>query len=245
LTDDNSGNISLSNTFDNFHTYEINWTPDEITWSVDGQVGRTKKRSETWNATSNQWAFPQTPARVQISIWPGGAPTNAPGTIQWAGGPIKWDHEDVKNFGYYFATFGEIEINCYNANSPPGTNKGKSYWYTKAAATNDTVVDGDRPTILKSFLGTGLDMNAGASANPSSTANTVPGGGSLGPGTNGQAAGGGADGSSTGSSPDCATTGFAQTCGRPNEGGRAVAGERILGASAFAVVVALAGMLMI
>lgn len=84
---DNSGNITLSNTFDNFHTYEINWTPDEITWLVDGQVGRTKKRSETWNATSNQWAFPQTPSRVQISIWPGGASTNAPGTVQWAGGP--------------------------------------------------------------------------------------------------------------------------------------------------------------
>lgn len=79
--DDNSGNISLSDTYNNFHTYEIDWTPDQISWLVDGQVGRTKKRADTWNATTNQWDFPQTPARVQLSIWPGGLATNAAGTI--------------------------------------------------------------------------------------------------------------------------------------------------------------------
>jgi len=41
----NGGNISLSDTFNNYHTYEIDWTPDEITWKIDGQVGRSKKRS--------------------------------------------------------------------------------------------------------------------------------------------------------------------------------------------------------
>ena len=58
----------MSDTFEDFHDYEINWTPDEITWLVDGKVGRTVKKSDTFNKTSNQFDFPQTPARVQLSI---------------------------------------------------------------------------------------------------------------------------------------------------------------------------------
>jgi beta-glucanase (GH16 family) len=45
--DTNSANISLSDTFENFHDFEIQWTPDTITWLVDGQVGRVKKRTDT------------------------------------------------------------------------------------------------------------------------------------------------------------------------------------------------------
>ncbi|TAQ84934.1 hypothetical protein B7494_g6744 [Chlorociboria aeruginascens] len=190
ITDyDNSGNITLSDTFDNFHEYEIDWTPDQITWLVDGQVGRTKKRSDTWNATSNQWDFPQTPARVQLSIWPGGLASNAPGTIAWAGGEISWTSPDIQANGYYYATFESVTISCFNATSAPGTNTGTSYTYNNIAATNNTVVDGDKPTVLKSLLGTGTDMNAGessASASASgstatSTAQTVPGLSNTGP----------------------------------------------------------------
>ncbi|OAA67821.1 cell wall glucanase [Niveomyces insectorum RCEF 264] len=262
LNYDNSANISLSNTYDNFHTYEVQWTPDSITWLVDGQVGRVKKKSETWNATANQWNFPQTPSRVELSIWPGGASSNAPGTVEWAGGPIDWNSEDIKTYGYDFATFKQVEIQCYNASSAPGTNNAVSYTYNNWLATNNTVINGKKPTVLKSFEGSGLDMDAGESSPASSSAsgkpanakptnaNTIPGGSSNGPGTNGQAGGGALDsGSTTTGSPGCAATGFSQSCGESsggsskNDGGRAVGGERILGASAFAVVVALAGMM--
>ena len=272
MLDVNSGNISLSDTFENFHDYEIQWTPDSITWLVDGQVGRTKKRSDTWNETAQQWDFPQTPARLQISIWPGGAASNAKGTIDWAGGPIDWDSDDIKNHGYYYATFGEISVECYNADKAPGTNKGVSYTYNNAKATNDTVEDGDKPTVLKSFLGTGLDMDAGQSSASKSSSGTstatgssggavasIPGGTAGGPGTNGEAAGGdGSDsgssdgGSGTTTSPDCQQTGFTQNCGSgssgssgSNSGAGRVAGtqDRFLGASAFAVVIAFIGLL--
>jgi hypothetical protein len=259
LLDDNSGNITLSDTFNNFHEYEIRWTPEDITWLVDGQVGRVKKKSETWNATAHQWDFPQTPSRVQLSIWPGGADTNAPGTIQWAGGPIDWNGDDIKTNGYYYATFGEIEISCFNANSAPGTNKGVSYTFNNARATNDTVIDGNKATVLKSFLGSGLDMNAGAAsgstASPSATAVAqIPGGSNVGPGQNpGGAAsaggnnGGGTGGSATGSSSGCSPTTFSQNCGSSSGGGNKSEGarprERALGASAFAVIIALAGLL--
>jgi Glycosyl hydrolases family 16 len=255
--DDNSANITMtSDTYANWHEYQIQWTPDTITWLVDGQVGRVKKRSETWNATANQWAYPQTPSRVQISLWPGGADTNAKGTVDWAGGPIDWNSPEIKNYGYYFATFGEITVKCFNANSAPGTNKGVSYYYNDVSATNNTVVDGDKPTVLKSFLGTGLNMDAGASSasgtgSASATPNSIPGGGGApaqvpggGSSSNGGSSNGGS--SSAGTAAACQATGFAQSCGgstTKSDGFRGV--ERTLGASAFAVVVGFAGLLLL
>ncbi|KAH9230379.1 glycoside hydrolase family 16 protein [Colletotrichum gloeosporioides 23] len=260
---DQSGNISLSNTFNNWHTYEIHWTPDEIQWLVDGQVGRTKKRSDTWNATAQQWDYPQTPARVQLSIWPGGADTNAKGTIEWAGGAIDWNGEDIKNAGYYYAQVKDVEINCYNAKSSPGTNSKKSYYYNNIKATNDTVVDSDKDTILKSFLGTGLDVNAGASsasgsaAQPSASAATIPGGSNSGPGADpGQSSGGSSsdsgsgsgssgDSGSSGSGSSCGSSGFSQDCNSGSSGSGSgtslgVRHESMAGASAFAALIAMA-----
>jgi beta-glucanase (GH16 family) len=218
ITDyDNGGNTTVSDTFANYHTYEVDWTPDSITWLVDGNIARTKKRSDTWNATSNQWAFPQTPARVQLSIWPGGLSTNAPGTIAWAGGEINWNSIDIQTNGYYYATFESVEVSCYNASSAPGTNTGTSYTYDNAAGTNDTVVDGDKATVLSSLLATGLNMTIGASAaDPSSSAESVPGLSNTGPG--GQIPGSGSDTSSSGTATGAASTststgGFSQNVG--------------------------------
>ncbi|KAI0594869.1 glycoside hydrolase family 16 protein [Biscogniauxia sp. FL1348] len=247
-----SGNITgLSDTNSDEHEYEIRWTPDEIQWLVDGNVGRTQKKSDTWNSTSNQYDYPQTPARVQLSIWPGGAASNGEGTISWAGGPIDWDSDDIKKDGYYYATVRDVEIDCYQTNSPPGTNSGTSYVYNDVKATNDTVEDTDKSTILKSLIGTGLDMDKDypSSSASGSTAAVIPGLSGGGPGTNGQAAGGdandsGSSGSSTtGSTSASCTDGFQQVCGsssdNSNEGVRQ---DRALGASAFAALVAVAGM---
>lgn len=65
-----------------FHTYTITWSPQEISWLIDGQNVRTLTRDEAKGGTR----FPQTPARLRIGIWAGGDPENAPGTIEWAGG---------------------------------------------------------------------------------------------------------------------------------------------------------------
>lgn len=218
---------------------------------MDGEVGRTVKKSDTWNKTANQWDYPQTPARVQLSIWPGGADTNAEGTIAWAGGAIDWDSEDIKRDGYYYAAVSEVDIKCYKTDSPPGTNSGTSYTYSDKKATNDTVIDGDKPTVLKSLQGTGLDMDkedpqASASASASGTAAGVPGQNGGGPGNAGSGTSGdGATG--TGSAPVCTATGFTQDCNSDsgtsdNTQNIGVRQERVLGASAFAALVAVAGM---
>ncbi|KAI1306641.1 glycoside hydrolase family 16 protein [Xylaria venustula] len=265
----NSGNITgLSDTNSDWHEYEIRWSPDKIEWYVDGNLGRTQLKSDTWNKTANQWDFPQTPARVQLSIWPGGAASNGQGTIDWAGGPIDWDSDAIKKDKYYYATVGEVSIECYKTDSPPGTNSGKSYTYNSWLGTNNTVVDGDKPTILKSLLGSGLDMDAdypsssGTGTAAQTSMEVVPGLTGGGPGTNGEAAGNAQGGgsssnsgsssssgsSSDGSSGDC-NSGFSQDCSSSssgsssnpkNEGARQ---EHVLGTSAFAALIAVAGMI--
>ncbi|KAI3399468.1 hypothetical protein diail_6730 [Diaporthe ilicicola] len=247
----NSKNITdLSDTYDNFHDYEIQWSPDQVVWLVDGNVGRTLKKTDTWNATTNQYDFPQTPARVQLSIWPGGNATNSEYTIEWAGGAIDWNSDDIRNYGYDFATVSEVSIECYNATSGPGTNKGKSYYYNNAAGTNNTVVDSDKPTVLASLMGTGTDMEAGASSasasSSASSANTIPGGsggsgvGNVVGGDTSGSSSGGSSGSSTASSSNCAATGFTVDCnGDSSSKSGAVGGnDKVFGASAFAAIVA-------
>ncbi|TRX91217.1 hypothetical protein FHL15_007822 [Xylaria flabelliformis] len=261
-----SGNITgVSNTNTEWHDYEIRWTPDKVEWYLDGKLGRTQLKADTWNATANQWDFPQTPARVQLSIWPGGAASNGQGTIDWAGGPIDWDSDAIKQDKYYFASVGEVTIECYQTKTAPGTNSGKSYTYNNWLGTNNTVVDGDKNTVLKSLLGSGLDMDADYPSASGTSAQTsmevIPGLSGGGPGTNGQAAGnaqaggsssnsgsgsGSGSGSSGSGSSNC-NDGFSQDCGTgssssnpKNEGARQ---EHVLGASAFAALIAVAGML--
>ncbi len=121
----NSGNITnLTDTFSDWHTYTVDWTPDQITWSVDGVVRRTKTRDSTWNATSGLYNYPQTPSRVQLSVWPGGASNQAQGTIDWAGGPIDWSGTDIQQQGYYYMQVANVTIQCYNP--PSGTPKDGS-----------------------------------------------------------------------------------------------------------------------
>jgi hypothetical protein len=127
--------------------------------------------------------YPQTPSRVQLSLWPAGLASNGEGTVDWAGGLVDWNSQDIKNNGYYYATFQSVTISCYNATSAPGTNTGVSYTYNGNTGTNDTVVDGTDKTVLSSFLATGTNMTLGAQSSsgtssgstPSTTAETVPG----------------------------------------------------------------------
>jgi beta-glucanase (GH16 family) len=118
----NSDNITdISDTFTDWHTYTVDWQPDQITWSVDGVVDRTKTRASTWNSTSGLYNYPQTPARVQLSVWPGGASSQAPGTIAWAGGAINWSGQDIQSSGYYYMQVQSVSVQC--ANAPSGTSE--------------------------------------------------------------------------------------------------------------------------
>lgn len=66
---------------DGFQKYSIIWTSEQIAWQINGQTVRTLMAA---NAPKGQ--YPQTPMAIKIGAWAGGDPSNAEGTIEWAGG---------------------------------------------------------------------------------------------------------------------------------------------------------------
>ncbi|OJJ63794.1 hypothetical protein ASPSYDRAFT_120588, partial [Aspergillus sydowii CBS 593.65] len=65
-----------------FHTYTIEWSPESVSWAIDGNTVRTLNYADAKGGSR----FPQTPARLRLGIWAGGDPSNEQGTIEWAGG---------------------------------------------------------------------------------------------------------------------------------------------------------------
>ena len=157
------------------HEYCIDWKEDTLTWSIDGKEQRTLERKETWNTTSGRFDYPQTPARVMLSLWPAGLPTNEKGTVEWAGGEIDWNSPYMDN-GYYYARFQEVTIECYDPPSEAQIKGKKVYKYTDKAGTNNTVAITDDQVILGSLLGTGEDPGEASDASPTNSVAMVPGG---------------------------------------------------------------------
>ncbi|OLL23572.1 Acyl-protein thioesterase 1 [Neolecta irregularis DAH-3] len=73
-----------SNVVNQFHTYEIDWTSDQIVWSINGVAVRTLTKAST--LTNGVYQYPQSPSQIKIGSWVAGVPGTAEGTIQWAGG---------------------------------------------------------------------------------------------------------------------------------------------------------------
>ena len=182
----NGGNTTTSSdVHENYHIYEFDWNPDTITWSVDGSQVRVLNREDTWNETANRYSFPQTPARIQLSLWPAGLSTNGEGTIAWAGGLIDWNSPYMTN-GYYYATFDQVTVECYEPPSGANIQGSNSYIFNDETLTNSSVEICNDNTVLKSFLADGLNMNKGQASGTSSAnqpAQTVPGSSGIGPGT--------------------------------------------------------------
>jgi hypothetical protein len=132
------------------------------------------KKSDTYNSTSKQYDYPQTPSRVQLSLWPGGLETNDIGTINWAGGKIDWvNTPDMKDPGYYYVQVKDVTVKCYDPPSSAKIKGSKSYYYDDVAGYESNVVIGDRSTVLGSFLATGTNMTATSASDED--VETVPG----------------------------------------------------------------------
>ena len=231
-----------NSTFDNYHLYELDWNPDQITWSVDGNSHRTLKKSETWNSTTNQYHYPQTPARVQLSLWPAGSSKNGQGTIDWSGGLVNWKSQDIQTNGYYYAMFKDVSVQCYPAPSGANVSGKTSYIYTSPSGDNSSVATTDKNTILKSLLGSGTDPNkdfpsvsasasssssgtSTASASPSASSNValVPGLTGAGPAVNnhgdGSSTNGGSGSSGSGSGSGSSASGTSSAAGSTSTAG--------------------------
>lgn len=247
--------VSSGNTVDNTHEYCIDWKEDTLTWSIDGDEKRTLERKSTWNSTSNRFDYPQTPARVMLSLWPAGLSTNDKGTVEWAGGEIDW-HSQYMDNGYYYARFHEVTVECYDPPDGAQIKGKKTYKYTDKAGTNNTVAITDDSVILGSLLGTGEDPGEAAKSGDSTPTQSVamvpggnPGGGNRAEATT--AASQATDGSSS-QATDQVQGGDTQTTF--NQGGSSSgtgAGSSLepglgrMGGSVLAIVVAIMGLIVL
>ncbi|GAA6013381.1 hypothetical protein JCM8202_003126 [Rhodotorula sphaerocarpa] len=107
---DHGGTHKAKNRDEQYHVYSIDWTPSQLSWAVDGNTVRTIKKS---NQTDQR--FPQTPSRVQFSVWPAGIASSPQGTIDWAGGMIDWNNPTYVAQGHAFQAHVQwVDIQCYS-----------------------------------------------------------------------------------------------------------------------------------
>ncbi|KAJ7100019.1 glycoside hydrolase family 16 protein [Mycena belliarum] len=147
VTQPNHGDITkdLTDTFQNYHDYTIDWQPNTLTFLVDGKVVRTVKKSDL--TVDGVTQYPTTPARVQLSLWPAGTASSAAGTVQWSGGLINYNDPDYVSAGHFYALIKSINITCADP-TPPGADI-TSYVYGPNSSTNT-------PAVLLSNTSTNL-----------------------------------------------------------------------------------------
>ncbi|KAH8896500.1 cell wall glucanosyltransferase Mwg2, partial [Thozetella sp. PMI_491] len=101
-----SDRINVSyNPMTDIHTYTLDWTPDYLTFSIDGQVVRMATPKEANDGAT----WPQTPAQVRLGTWVGGGADMPDGTKTWAGGPVDWSK------GPFSAIYKSIKLTDYGA----------------------------------------------------------------------------------------------------------------------------------
>ncbi|KXG50366.1 Concanavalin A-like lectin/glucanases superfamily [Penicillium griseofulvum] len=145
-----------------FHTYKVVWTKEATTWSVDGKVIRTLAFNDAQSGTR----YPQTPMNVRIGIWAGGDPTNAEGTIQWAGGLTDYTKAPYTMF------IKDVTVVNYNpAQSYTWSDQTGSYESIKfTGATNSTSVTGSKTSPVGSLItasNTARPSSSGSASRPS------------------------------------------------------------------------------
>lgn len=143
------------NNHDSFNTYSIDWTADQIVWSVNGNTVRVLKATE---AQTGQ--YPQTPMQIKVGTWAGGDSANAPGTIAWAGGPVDY------SAGPYTMYLKAIAVTDYST--------GSSYSYQGMSGTWQTIKS-NGGTINASGNGKNTPVIAGSPSYTTAPGNpTVP-----------------------------------------------------------------------
>ncbi|KAI0763461.1 concanavalin A-like lectin/glucanase domain-containing protein [Trametes elegans] len=130
---------NLTDTFSNYHDFTIDWQQDTLTWLVDGQVVRTLKRSDV-TGDDGVSRYPSTPSRIELSLWPAGIDSSAQGTIDWAGGKIKWDDPEYQAAGHFYAMVSSVSVVCADAQSRPADATSYVYGANSSAFAPEVAV---------------------------------------------------------------------------------------------------------
>lgn len=135
--------VPVSGSHDGFHHYSVDWTPQQIVWQIDGVTVRAMTYDQ---AATGQ--YPQTPMMIKVGSWSGGDPSNAPGTISWAGGPTNYAA------GPYTMYLKSIAVTDYST--------GSQYTYDGTAGTWQSIqstggkIDGNSDGTAATETGTAV-----------------------------------------------------------------------------------------
>lgn len=132
-----------------WHKYTIDWTKDELVWQIDGTTVRAMKAGDALGD------YPQTPCQVKFGSWAGGDPSNAQGTIDWAGGITDY------TAGPYTMMANSIAVTDYSTGTQYTWSDQSGSWQSIVAAGGsvngnigaNTVDSGDAPAVTTAPAG--------------------------------------------------------------------------------------------
>lgn len=140
---------------DNWHIYTVDWTSEYVKWYVDGALVRTLLYADALDGEN----FPQTPMRIKIGNWDGGAADEAEGTVEWAGGYT--DLDDAPFIMYV----KNVTIEDYTTN-------GTTYTYGDMTCSYTSIIISDNSTSSNTSYSGGSSIGT---SNSSSTTTTASG----------------------------------------------------------------------
>ncbi|KAF4551009.1 putative glycosyl hydrolases family 16 protein 4 [Elsinoe fawcettii] len=112
------------------HTYTLNWSPSQLIYSIDGVQQRIVNAADA-NGGNN---YPQTPMKVKLGNWAGGAPDSPAGTAEWAGGRTDYSQ------GPFTMYVESVKItNMYPAKEYVWTDKSGSWQSIKVVGGSSPV----------------------------------------------------------------------------------------------------------
>ncbi|PCH35418.1 glycoside hydrolase family 16 protein [Wolfiporia cocos MD-104 SS10] len=146
---------NLTDTYDNYHDFTVDWQPDALKWLIDGQVVRTLTRESVTDNSTGVSKYPNTPSRIELSIWPAGISSEPLGTIEWADGLINWTDPDYVSHGYFYAYVDSVSITCNDPTTPSANVT--AYVYGKNSSTDTPSIDFSNETTIASSGAFGFD----------------------------------------------------------------------------------------
>lgn len=113
---DRGGYHEIRNPIDFYNKYTVEWTPQAIKWWCNDQLIRVLEEN-------NDYGIPKSPMAIKLSLWAGGDPSNAEGTILWAGGL-----SDYKEFPYIM-NFRNLKVSDYSSGQVYSYGHKDGKWY--------------------------------------------------------------------------------------------------------------------
>ncbi|KAI6029648.1 glycoside hydrolase family 16 protein [Pisolithus microcarpus] len=157
-TTDGVTETGLADTYSSWHDFTIDWQPDALTFLVDGNVTRTIKASDCVDNTTGVVHYPNTPSRIQLSLWPAGISTEPQGTVQWSGGMINWNDPDYVSAGHFYALFQSVSVQCND--TAPMNSSVTSYVYGPNVTLDTPSIAYSNATTLINHAGRLSGLNA-------------------------------------------------------------------------------------